>query len=46
MIEILKEIEASIGLDIVINFLMLICGAGIGAAVTDAIYEKWGRHGT
>ena len=40
MIEILKEIEKSIGIDVVINFLMLICGIGIGAAITDTI-NRW-----
>ena len=38
MIEILKEIEKEIGIDIIINFLTLISGIGIGAGITDAIH--------
>ena len=41
MIELLKAIERDIGLDIVINFLTLICGIGIGAATNDAINNKY-----
>ena len=39
MIEILKEIEKSIGIEVVINFLMLISGIGIGAGITDALWK-------
>ena len=38
MIEILKEIEKEIGIDIIINFLTFISGIGIGAGITDAIH--------
>ena len=43
IIEILKAIEKSIGIEIVINFLCLICGIGIGGAITDAVYSLKGE---
>ena len=43
MIEILKEIEKEVGIDIIINFLTFISGIGIGAGITDAINEWKGK---
>lgn len=39
IIEILKAIESEIGIEIVINFLCLILGMGLGGGITDAIYS-------
>lgn len=39
IIEILKAIEREIGIEIVINFLCLILGIGLGGGITDAIYS-------
>jgi hypothetical protein len=39
IIEILKAIEEDIGIEIVINFLCLILGIGLGGGITDAIYS-------
>lgn len=39
IIEILKAIERDIGIEIVINFLCLILGIGLGGGITDAIYS-------
>ena len=45
IIEILKEIEKNIGIEVVINFLTLICGIGIGGSITDVVYnEKWKKN--
>ena len=43
IIEILKVIEKSIGIEFAINFLCLICGIGIGGAITDAVYSWKGK---
>ena len=43
IIEILKAIERDIGIEIVINFLCLILGIGLGGGITDAIYSWKGE---
>ena len=39
MIQILKQIDEGIGIEMVINFLTLLAGIGIGAGITDALWK-------